>query len=82
MTLYVQSENYHFDGYLSGVIVDEANRRVALYNQSGILGSGVIKQDSQWYELESVKEEGGYVEIKAKNFGIYRKFFCLNKVEL
>lgn len=34
MTLYIQDENYHFDGFLSGVIVD--NQRTAIFSKNGI----------------------------------------------
>ena len=34
MTLYIQDENYHFDGFLSGVIVD--NKRTAIFSKNGI----------------------------------------------
>jgi len=85
MTLYIQEENYHFDGYVAGVIVDEENNRVALYNQSGILEEkDILPPDvnSKWYELDSVSTENNRVEIKAKNFSLYKKFFCLNKIVL
>jgi len=85
MTLYVQEENYHFDGYVAGVIVDEENSRVALYNQEGILEEKHItppNEDAKWYDLDSVVIDNNRVEIKAKNFALYKKFFCLNVVEL
>ena len=34
MTLYIQDENYHFDGFISGVIVD--NQRTAIFKKEGI----------------------------------------------
>ncbi len=34
MTLYIQDENYHFNGSLSGVIVD--NQRTAIFSKNGI----------------------------------------------
>ena len=34
MILYIQDENYHFDGFVSGVIVD--NQRTAIFSKNGI----------------------------------------------
>ena len=85
MTLYIQEENYHFDGWVAGVVVDEENNRVVLYNQEGILEEKDISRPSEnakWLELDSIKEENNRVEIKAKNFALYKKFFCLNKIEI
>lgn len=85
MTLYVQEENYHFDGYLAGVIVDEDNNRVTLYNQEGVMEREHILlpgEEAKWYELESVTIDNNRVEIKAKNFALYKKFFCLNTIDL
>ena len=85
ITLYVQEENYHFDGYVAGVIVDEENNRVALYNQEGILESEHIPMPSdntKWYDLDSVTIDNNRVEVKAKNFALYKKFFCLNIINV
>jgi hypothetical protein len=82
-TLYIQEENYHFEGYTTGVIVDEENNRLSLYNQEGILERVEdINPSSKWYELDSVSIENNRVEIKAKNFALYKKFFCLNIIKI
>lgn len=81
MILYIQDENYHFNGYVSGIIVD--NDRVALFEKEGISEHDItLPNDLNWYDLDSIKEDGNNVEIKAKGYAIYRKFFCLNKFEL
>lgn len=80
MTLYVQDENYHFDGYLSGVLVD--NGKVALFKKNGIVEHDiVIPNDLIWYDLDTLKQEGNHISIKAKNCAIYKEFYCLNKID-
>ena len=34
MKLYIQDENYHFDGFLSGVIIDK--NRTAIFKKDGV----------------------------------------------
>ncbi len=34
MTLYTENESYHFDGYITGVIID--NQKTAIFNKTGI----------------------------------------------
>lgn len=81
MILYIQDENYHFDGYISGVIVDDD--KVALFEKSGITEHDITLPDNiKWHELDSIKSDGNDVEIKAKNYAFYRKFFCLNKIKI
>ena len=82
MILYVQDENYHFDGYLSGVIIDD--NRVALFNKTGIEehNISITREDLKWYELDSFEMIGNTVKIKAKNYAFYREFFCLNILTL
>jgi len=85
MTLYVQEENYHFDGWVAGVIVDEVKNRITLYNQEGVLEAKEIRipgENAKWYDLEKIIVKNNRVEITAKNFAIYKKFFCLNIIEL
>ena len=51
MILYIQDENYHFDGFLSGVIVD--NQRTAIFKKEGIKDHNLdIDFNSlDWYDL-------------------------------
>lgn len=82
MILYIQDENYHFDGYLSGVIID--NDKVALFKKEGIEehNISIVREDLKWYELDNIQIENNYVKVKAKNYAFYREFFCLNIIEI
>ncbi|MDN5103664.1 hypothetical protein O8C99_10865 [Aliarcobacter butzleri] len=53
MTLYIQDENYHFNGSLSGVIVD--NQRTAIFSKNGIedFNLDIDFNSLDWYDLDS-----------------------------
>ena len=82
MILYIQDENYHFDGFLSGVIVD--NQRTAIFKKEGIEEHSLeIDFNSlNWYDLDSFELVNNTVKIKAKNYAFYKEFYCLNIIEL
>ena len=82
MTLYIQDENYHFDGFISGVIVD--NQRTAIFKKEGIKDHNLdIDFNSlDWYDLDSFELVNNTVKIKAKNYAFYKEFYCLNIIEL
>ena len=84
MTLYIQDENYHFDGYISGVVIDEENNKISLFYKEGISENELIKlsEDIEWYELDKFSIKKNKVEVSAKGFEIYKKFFCLNILPL
>ena len=76
MTLYIQDENYHFNGFVSGVIVD--NQRTAIFSKNGIEDFNSL----DWYDLDSFELVNNTVKIKAKNYAFYKEFYCLNIIEL
>lgn len=82
MTLYIQDENYHFNGSLSGVIVD--NQRTAIFSKNGIedLNLDIDFNSLDWYDLASFELVNNTVKIKAKNYAFYKEFYCLNIIEL
>ena len=82
MKLYIQDENYHFDGFVSGVIVD--NQRTAIFSKNGIEEHNLeIDFNSlNWYELDKFEMINNTVKIKAKNYAFYKEFYCLNIIEL
>ena len=77
MTLYIQDENYHFDGFVSGVIVD--NQRTAIFKKEGIEEHNLeIDFNSlEWHDLASFELVNNTVKIKAKNYAFYKEFYCL-----
>lgn len=84
MTLYIQDENYHFNGFLSGVIIDDSKNKTALFSKNGI-NEKDIKIDFDlltWYELDSFEMSNNNVKIKAKNYAFYKEFYCLNIIEI
>lgn len=84
MKLYVQDENYHFDGFISGVIIDDIKNKTALFSKTGI-SENDIKIDFDlltWYELDSFEMSNNNVKIKAKNYALYKEFLCLNVIDL
>jgi len=80
VTLYIYEENYHFEGHVAGVIVDD--KRAALFFQKGVSSKLEIPDDLVWHELELLEEHGNDVIIKAKNFAFYKEFFCIQKRRL
>lgn len=83
MKLYVQDENYHFNGFLGGVIIDDIKNKTALFSKTGI-SENDIKVDFDlltWYELDSFEMSNNNVKIKAKNYAFYKEFHCLNIIE-
>ena len=83
MTLYIQNENYHFDGYITGVIID--NQKTAIFNKTGIEEHNLNIENLNslvWYDLDSFEIKNNQVKIKAKNYAFYKEFFCLNIIEL
>ncbi len=54
MTLYIQNESYHFDGYITGVIID--NQKTAIFNKTGIDEHNLNIENLNslvWYDLDS-----------------------------
>ncbi|MBP6714508.1 MAG: hypothetical protein KA157_11260 [Aliarcobacter sp.] len=82
MKLYIQDENYHFDGFLSGVIIDK--NRTAIFKKDGVQEHylDINLQELNWYDLHSFEMINNTVKIKAKNFVFYKEFYCLNIIEL
>lgn len=83
MTLYIQNENHHFDGYITGVIID--NQKTAIFNKTGIDEHNLNIENLNslvWYDLDSFEIKNNKVKIKAKNYAFYKEFFCLNIIEL
>ncbi len=67
MILYIQDENYHFDGFLSGVIVD--NQRTAIFKKEGIdLTSVVMKQEKLIFETKTYTDL--YIYDKLSRVGL------------
>ncbi len=82
MKLYIQDENYHFEGFLSGVIIDK--NRTAIFKKEGVQEHNldINLQELNWYDLDSFEMINNTVKIKAKNFVFYKEFYCLNIIEL
>jgi hypothetical protein len=82
MKLYIQDENYHFEGFLSGVIIDK--NRTAIFKKEGVQEHNldINLQELNWYDLDSFEMINNTVKIKAKNFAFYKEFYCLNIIEL
>ena len=83
MKLYIQDENYHFDGFLSGVIIDK--NRTAIFKKDGVQEHylDINLQELNWYDLHSFEMINNTVKIKAKNFVFFisLSFFKLkNKI--
>ena len=84
MKLYIQDENYHFDGFVSGVIIDDIKNKTALFSKIGV-SEDDIKIDFDlltWYELDSFEMSNNNVKIKAKNYAFYKEFNCLNIIDI
>ena len=85
MKLYIQDENYHFDGFLSGVIIDK--NRTAIFKKDGVQEHylDINLQELNWYDLHSFEMINNTVKIKAKNFVFFSSSVavnCLNIIEL
>lgn len=82
MKLYIQDENYHFDGFLSGVIIDE--NRTAIFKKEGVEEHNldINLQELNWYDLDSFEMINNTVKIKAKNYAFYKEFYCLNIIDI
>jgi hypothetical protein len=77
--LYIQDENYHFDGYLSGILINEDNNKIALFRKEGISENNIILEIDKikWLELDSFGIINNNIKIRGKNLSIYKEFYCL-----
>ena len=81
--IYIKTENSHFDGFIDGVVVDEENSKVALFELKGIADATSIEElgTLEWLPLGTYKENGRELVISAKG-GFYKSFYYLNKTTL
>ncbi|MCG3660093.1 hypothetical protein [Aliarcobacter butzleri] len=80
--LYIQDENYHFQGSLSGVLVDEENKKVALFSKEDIEENIKLNENIEWFVLEQFSCENNNVIVKAENYKFYKEFYCLGIKEI
>jgi len=83
MTLYVKSENYHFEGELSGVIVDEKENKFSLFYKKGIEENNIqIPNNLIWKEIKVFNiDTNGEITIKGIDYS-QQQFYCLNKINI
>ena len=82
MKLYVKSENSHFDGFLSGVIIDEENNRACAYEKEGHLDPKKIDVDClKWGTIKTLKISDSEIVISIED-GFYKSFYPLGVISL